>query len=52
MDIKPVLYDLTCTQCGVRFSMMSPTGPSNICDECAGILMEVLWGPDFRSVKN
>jgi hypothetical protein len=37
-------HDCICGQCGARFAIESESGPSNICDECAGLLLAVVMG--------
>ena len=51
-DVKPVRYTRTCGRCGGPAVVISTTGPSRICDRCAGKLLDVIWGgrwPEMRA---
>lgn len=51
MDAKAVRFDLTCTKCGEKFSIMSSTGPSNVCDGCVLPMLEAVWGMKLQWSK-
>jgi hypothetical protein len=44
--IEPIAkkYRCRCNRCGARFNLVSTVGASNICDECADILLGIIWG--------
>jgi len=50
MDIKPVRIRCRCNTCGKRFAIMSSIGRSDICDDCADILLEIIFGKRFRDI--
>jgi len=50
MDIKPVRIRCRCNTCGTRFTIVSSIGRSDICDDCADILLEIIFGKRFRDI--
>jgi len=51
MDIaNPVRIKCRCNTCGKRFTIMSSIGRSDICDDCADILLEIIFGKRFRDI--
>jgi len=37
-------YRCRCQRCGRRFKIVSAVGISIICDDCADILLGIIWG--------
>ena len=44
LEATAITYRRRCTKCGTRFKITSKVGPSLICDECANVLLGIIWG--------
>ena len=40
---QAVEIECTCGRCGTVFTIVSATGPSELCDTCAAPLFAIIW---------
>jgi len=49
--IKPKTYEVKCVSCKTKFSYTScGVGPVSTCNECYGLRLEEIWGPDWKTI--